>query len=129
MNEWLDLGFEILAIDDIHFGCDLQWHSGSTCYLYCQVLSFGKHTVGTTSSSKSVTLSNTGNGKLSITGIATTGGFSQTNACGGSVPARKSCAISVSFKPTVKGSVTGSLTINDNASSRHQVISLSGTGT
>jgi len=92
-------------------------------------LSFGKHAVGTSSSSKSVTLSNSGNATLSITGITTTAGFTQTNTCGGSVPAGKSCAISVSFKPTVKGSVTGSLTINDNASSGHQVVSLSGTGT
>lgn len=92
-------------------------------------LSFGKHKVGTTSASKTVTLSNTGNATLSIAGIATTAGFTQANACGSALLAGKSCAISVRFAPTVKGSITGSLTINDNASDGHQVVSLSGTGT
>ena len=92
-------------------------------------LSFGKHKVGTTSASKTVTLSNTGNATLSIAGIATTAGFTQTNVCGSALLAGKSCAISVRFAPTVKGSITGSLTINDNASNGNQVVSLSGTGT
>lgn len=92
-------------------------------------LNFGRHAVGTTSSAKTVTLSNTGTATLSITGITVTAAFTQNNACGGSVPAGKSCAISVRFKPTVKGSVTGSLTINSNASDGPQVVSLSGTGT
>jgi alpha-N-arabinofuranosidase len=92
-------------------------------------LNFGRHAVGTTSSAKTVTLSNTGKATLSITGVTVTAAFTQNNACGGSVLAGKSCAISVRFKPTVKSSVTGSLTINSNASNGPQVVSLSGTGT
>jgi alpha-N-arabinofuranosidase len=92
-------------------------------------LSFGKHKVGTTSTGKTVTLSNTGKATLSIAGITTTAGFTQTNTCGSALLAGKNCAISVRFAPTVRGSVSGSLTINDNAPNGRQVVSLSGTGT
>jgi alpha-N-arabinofuranosidase len=92
-------------------------------------LSFGKRAVGTTSSAKTVTLSSTGQAALSITGITTTAGFTQTNACGASLPAGKSCVISIRFTPTAKGAVSGSMTINDNSSKGPQVVSLSGTGT
>jgi alpha-L-arabinofuranosidase len=92
-------------------------------------LAFGRHAVGTTSSAKTVTLSNTGNASLTIAGITIGAGFTQTNTCGGSVAAGKSCSISVRFAPKVKGATSGSMTINDNASNAPQVVSLSGTGT
>jgi hypothetical protein len=42
---------------------------------------------------------------------------------------KKNCAISVRFKPTGKGSVSGSLTITGNPSNEQQVVNLSGTDT
>jgi hypothetical protein len=92
-------------------------------------LAFGKHAVGTTSSAKTVTLSNTGNATLSIAGITISTAFTQTNTCNGSVAAGKSCSISVRFAPKVKGAMSGSMAINDNASNAPRVVSLSGTGT
>jgi len=90
-------------------------------------LSFATRRVGTTSSTKSVTLSNTGNATLSVTRIVASGDFSQTNNCA-SVSAGKSCTIKVSFKPTAKGTRTGTIAITDNASGSPQTVALTGSG-
>jgi len=91
-------------------------------------LSFGNQRVGTTSSTKSVTLSNTGNAPLTGISIAASGNFSETNTCGSSLSAGKNCRIKVAFSPKSKGSLSGSVTITDNASGSPQTVSLSGTG-
>jgi hypothetical protein len=91
-------------------------------------LSFGNQRVGTTSSTKSVTLSNTGNAPLTGISIAASGNFSETNTCGSSLGAGKNCRIKVAFSPKSKGSLSGSVTITDNASGSPQTVSLSGTG-
>jgi len=91
-------------------------------------LAFPSQKVGTSSSAKSVTLSNTGNATLSITRITVSGDFSQTNTCGSSVAAGASCTLSVTFKPRATGTRTGAVTITDNASPATQTVSLTGTG-
>ncbi len=92
-------------------------------------LTFAAQAVGTSSSPQSVTLTNTGSAKLTVSGISTSGDFSQTNTCGSSVAAGASCTISVTFKPTVAGTRSGTLTVTDNASPATQTVSLTGTGT
>jgi hypothetical protein len=96
-------------------------------------LAFGNQSVGTTSTAQTVTLSNTGNAALSITGLALTGtnasDFAQTNTCGSSVAGGSNCTISVTFTPAASGSRTASVSITDNASGSPQTVSLSGTGT
>ena len=95
-------------------------------------LAFGSQTVGSTSTAQTITLSNTGNGALSISSIALTGAdpgdFAQTNTCGSSVAAGANCTISVTFKPPAAGTLTAAVTLTDNASSGTQSVSLSGTG-
>ena len=76
-----------------------------------------------------VTMSNTGTGPLTITGI-TMGGlnggeFSQTNTCGTSLAPGKSCTISVVFAPLAARTAT--LSFTDNASGSPQNVNLSGT--
>ena len=91
-------------------------------------LTFASQTVGTSSSAQSITLKNSGNATLSITGIRTTGDFSQTNTCGTSVAAGASCTIRVTFKPTATGTRIGAVTITDNAYPGTQNVGLTGTG-
>src|SRR5260370_1104072 len=91
-------------------------------------LTFASQTVGTTSAAQSVTLSNTGNASLNLTGVSASGDFAQTNTCGSSVAAGANCTISVTFTPTASGSRTGTLSITDNASGSPQSVSLTGTG-
>ena len=95
-------------------------------------LSFGNEPVGVVSSSQTITLSNTGNAALSITGLALAGAnpsdFAQSNNCGGSVAAGGNCTISVTFTPAASGSFTASVSVADNASGSPQTVALSGTG-
>lgn len=91
--------------------------------------------VGTPSPGKSVSLSNYNPSSMSISSIATSGDFSQTHTCGGSlaayVPGKSvpSCTIIVTFKPTAAGPSTGTLTVTDSDSSSPQTVQLSGVGT
>ncbi len=91
-------------------------------------LTFGNENIGTTSAAQTVTLSNTGNASLAVTKIATSGDFAETNNCPASLAAATNCAIQVTFTPTVAGTRTGTLTVNDNASGSPQSVSLTGTG-
>jgi len=89
-------------------------------------LSFPDQTVGTTSASQLVTLTNKGDAPLTIVGIQTTGDFGQTNTCGAGLDIEASCTIRVSFVPTAAGVRSGSLNISDNAPNSPQSIQLSG---
>jgi hypothetical protein len=91
-------------------------------------LAFGNQAVGTTSAVRKVTLANTGTATLTISNIAISGPFAQTNTCGSSVKAGKNCAFSVTFSPTKTGQATGAITITDNASNSPQSVSLTGSG-
>ena len=90
-------------------------------------LTFASQTVGTTSAAQTITLKNTGAGALSISGIAASGNFAETNTCGTSLAASASCTISVTFTPTAAGTLTGAITFTDNAAASPQAVSLSGT--
>lgn len=91
-------------------------------------LSFGAQLVGTRSAAQKVTLSNGQSVALDISSITASGDFHQTNTCGSSLKAGKSCTISVTFKPTTTGAFSGTLTVADDASNAPQTASLSGTG-
>ncbi len=95
-------------------------------------LTFGNQRPGTESPSQPVTLNNTGTAALTITSIATTANFGETNNCGGSVAASGSCTINATFSPPSSGPFTGTLTITDNSNGvagSTQTVGLTGTGT
>jgi hypothetical protein len=92
-------------------------------------LTFKSQAVGTTSPAQKVTLTNTGKAELKISAMKVAGQFGMSSTCGKGVVAGKSCTISVTFSPTSQGAKSGTITINDSASSKPQVIELSGTGT
>jgi hypothetical protein len=85
--------------------------------------------IGTNSPSQPATLTNTGTVTVSITSIAVSGPYSQTNNCGSSLSANASCTINVVFTPTKAGTQTGTLTVTDDASNSPQLSALSGMGT
>src|SRR4029077_8408221 len=55
-------------------------------------------------------------------------GISNTT-CSGSIAANGTCTISVTFTPTVKGTISGALTVTDSATDSPEIVNLSGTGT
>jgi hypothetical protein len=91
-------------------------------------LTFSSQAIDTTSAAQTFTLTNTGTGPLTITSVATTGNYSQTNTCGTSVAAGANCTISVFFTPTTTGTLTGTVVVTDNASNSPQTVTMTGTG-
>jgi FG-GAP-like repeat/Abnormal spindle-like microcephaly-assoc'd, ASPM-SPD-2-Hydin/FG-GAP repeat len=80
--------------------------------------------VDTTSPSLPVQFSNYGTTTLSIGGIATSSNFIQTHTCGTSLAPGASCTVNVAFKPSQRGTLSGSLSVTDNAPTTQQPISL-----
>jgi hypothetical protein len=91
-------------------------------------LNFGSQAVQSSRSPQSVTLTNTGSGALTISSIAVSGDFTQTNNCGTSVAVGNSCAVNVILTPTRSGIRRGKLSISDNPSGNPQSVTRSGTG-
>jgi hypothetical protein len=92
-------------------------------------LTYPVQVIKTTSAPQPATLTNTGTVAITISSIATTGPFSQTNNCGTSLAGGATCTINVVFKPTKAGTQTGTLTVTDNAFNNPQTMTLSGVGT
>jgi hypothetical protein len=102
--------------------------SGTSASVSPGSLNFGKLAAGSTSSSQTVTLTNTGSNPLNIGSITASGGFTEINSCPGSLNGGSNCTINVTFAPIVPTAVTGALTFNDNAGSSPQLVTLTGTG-
>lgn len=90
-------------------------------------LTFNPQPVGTTSSPQTATLINTGANKLFLS-LSTSAPFSETDNCGGAVPAGASCSISITFAPASTGTFAGGITLRDNAPQNPQTLGLTGTG-
>lgn len=73
-------------------------------------LDFASQVVGASGAPQVLTLTNSGTATLTITSIAASGDFAETNTCGASVAAGANCAISITFLPTAPGARTGTLT-------------------
>lgn len=105
---------------------------GTQVKLSTTSVSFPTTKVGTTSAPKSVTLTNVGANALTITKIALGGAdptdFSQSNTCGSSVAAGKSCTFTLKFTPKATGSRSATVMVADNGGASPQTIHLSGTG-
>jgi sugar lactone lactonase YvrE len=94
-------------------------------------LNFGTEPINS-STTKTVTLTNTGATELNISNIAITGtnaaDFTQASACPNSLAGGGSCTISVTFTPGSKNTFAAGLTVTDNTFSGNQTILLTGAG-
>jgi len=97
-------------------------------------LNYATQTVGSSSPSQPITLLNTGDDILNISGIsiagANAGDFGQSNNCGVTLTPSNSCTINVTFAPTAVGSRSASVLISDatDLPNLSGTIALSGTG-
>jgi hypothetical protein len=78
-------------------------------------LSFGSETIGVPSTAQAVTLTNTGNGTLTISNIATTGDYSQTNNCSTPLAPNGTCSVNVTFTPSATWARMGTILVTSNA--------------
>jgi hypothetical protein len=86
--------------------------------------------VGTASAAQTVTITNSGTAELTFSGFQPSpSSFAQTNTCGTGIAAGGSCTVSITYTPAGTTTVSGTLTITDNASGSPQTVTLSGTGT
>lgn len=101
---------------------------GPTASLSPNSLDFGGQRAGFPTATRRVTLSNTGTGAMSISSIAASADFTQTNYCGTSLAAGASCFIDVAFSPAASslGLRTGTLQVTTNAPGSPHTSTLSG---
>ncbi len=75
------------------------------------------------------TVKNNGTTAITITSIVASANFSvPANPCGTQIVAGTPCVITVTFKPTTTGPITGTLTLTDSDVTGTQTVNLSGTG-
>jgi len=92
-------------------------------------LAFGNQVLNTFSGSQNITVTNNGFVNVTVNAVAASGGYSQINNCAGvSLTAGQSCTITVTFSPTVTGSMPGAITVSDTAAGSPHLVSLSGNG-
>jgi streptogramin lyase len=96
-------------------------------------LNFGTVKTTNATSTKSVTITSVGTTALSISKVAITGGaaadYSVSSSCtGANLNPKASCSVSVTFKPSAKGTRNATLVVTDNARNSSQSISLTGAG-
>jgi len=95
-------------------------------------LEFGSVGVGLSSAAQEVTFQNAGGTAMTIENVTFTGAdpsqFKQTNNCGAQLAAGATCIFTVTFAPTVQGSLSATLSIGDSAYGAPHLVLLRGTG-
>ena len=91
-------------------------------------LNFGNQLVGTTTSVKSVTVTNVGTADLVISNIVAGGDFWQWSNCIGTLPAGTSCTLRVLVMVTLAGARNATIVITDNAPNSPQKVICKATG-
>lgn len=94
-------------------------------------LNFGSVPVGSASTTKAVTIRNTGNVNLAVSSITATSPFTvASKTCGASLTPNATCVVNVKVTPTAPGANTGSLNIvTDALRENTKTVALSVTGT
>jgi hypothetical protein len=95
---------------------------------------FGGQSMGTTSPTQAVTVTNVGNGSVTVSGVSTTNAqFAQTNNCT-TLAVGASCTVNVTFSPSIAGgallstvAASANLAIASNAAASPTNVALSGT--
>lgn len=104
-------------------------NTGISSFAPTTPINFPFQLVGVTSPPQTVALTNTGTAALEISSLKATSPFHESNNCGKSLAAGAVCNIEITFKPQKAKSAMGTVTISDSASSKPQVIDVTGTGT
>jgi phospholipase C len=104
---------------------------GSALSFSAQSLSFPGNTAIGKSSKLNLTVKNISTSAVSFTNIKAVGDYSETNTCGTSLAAGKSCTVTVTFSPvgSASGFEYGNLVLSDSDPSSPQTVWLKATST
>jgi hypothetical protein len=96
-------------------------------------LDFGTVTVGVTSPTQTVTVTNVGTTVVTFTGITLVGTNKSdylipSKTCGSSLAAGANCTVKVAFKPTATGTRKATLNVADDGGGSPQTVALTGIG-
>jgi len=91
-------------------------------------LAFGNQIVGTPSAYQSFTITNTGTASLTISSIVTSGDYSLTTDCGGTLAAGALCTVNVRINASTLGADNGGVTITDSAAGSPHSVTTTATG-
>ena len=108
--------------------------AGTVMTLSMTSVKFGNQAAGTTSSAKTITLTNHATSQVVTIAAVTIAGlnspsFAQTNTCGTTVAPGASCTLSVTFTPHGTGSKTGTVNVYNSGSGTGLKVTLTGDGT
>jgi hypothetical protein len=103
--------------------------SSGTISISPSALAFGNQVLNTASAGQPITVTNSGSANVTISSVAASGGYSETDTCtGATLTVGQMCTITAAFKPVVTGSLPGTITINDSATGTPQIVTLTGNG-
>jgi hypothetical protein len=101
----------------------------SSILLAPTALAFGSQVINTTSAAGTITVTNQGSSNVTVNSVLASGGYSETDTCTGvTLTAGKTCKITVTFTPTVIGSMPGTITVNDTSVGAPHIATLTGNG-
>ena len=124
-----DHKLDALLLYSLHGPITTMLNTGVLTFSPSTPLNFPVQLINTASGPRSVKLTNTSTKAVSVSSIQASGDFQQSNNCGGLIAAGANCDIDVVFQPLSLGGHSGLVTIVDGASSKPQVIELSGWAT
>lgn len=96
--------------------------------IYPDGLPFYDQQIGKLSPAETINILNSGSTTITFSKIVASTGFSSATTCSTSLLPGQACTVSVRFKPTVAGPVSGALQLNDNVPGSPQIVKLTGNG-
>ncbi len=106
--------------------------TGAAVTLSTSSIDFGAQTMGTLSTPRPLTITNSGTAVLNLESLTMTGTdaaeFAFTSGCPGSLAPAATCTINMTFTPTSGGAQAAALVISDNAAGNPHRVALSGVG-
>ena len=95
--------------------------AGGPVLLSVTSIAFGNVVTGTSKTAAAVKMTNQTSAALTGINIVSSGApFSQVNTCGTTLAAGAQCTITITFSPTIVGTQSGTITINDSAAGSPQ---------
>jgi hypothetical protein len=91
-------------------------------------LNLGNALVGATTKSKTAVITNTAGVPLNIFGIIPSGDFVESDTCSTTLAPGATCDISITFSPTVTGTIPGVVEIDDDGAGSPHILAVTGKG-